>query len=53
MSNQDELLAIHNFNDLKSLANNAKITTLLKFLLRGYNQATFTIPFEYNINALL
>ena len=47
MSKQDELLAINNFNDLKSLANNAKITSLLKFLLIRYNQATFTIPFEY------
>ena len=30
------LFAIHNFSDLKSLANNAKIRSSLKFLLKQY-----------------
>ena len=33
ISKQDVLLAIHNFRELKSLANNAKIRSLLKFQL--------------------
>ena len=33
MSEWDVLLAIHNFSELKSLADNAKIRSLLKFLL--------------------
>ena len=33
---QDILLALHNFCKLKSLANNAKIRSLLKFLLIQY-----------------
>ena len=36
MSKGDVLLAIHNFSELKSLANNAKIRSLLKFLLIQY-----------------
>ena len=33
MSKQDVLLAIHNCSEMKSLANNAKIRSSLKFLL--------------------
>ena len=37
MSKQDALLAIHNFSELKSLANNGKIRSSLKFLLIRYH----------------
>ena len=33
MSKRDVLLMIHNFSELKSLANNAKIRSSLKFVL--------------------
>ena len=36
MSKRDVLLPIHNFSDLKSLANNAKIRSSLKILLIWY-----------------
>ena len=36
MSKRDVLLVIHNFSELKSLANNAKIRPSLKFLLIQY-----------------
>ena len=36
MSKWDVLLAIHNFSELKSLANNAKIRSSLKYLLIRY-----------------
>ena len=36
MFKRDVLLAIHNFRELKSLANNAKIRSSLKFLLIRY-----------------
>ena len=36
MSMQDVLLAIYNFSELKSLANNTKIRSSLKFLLVWY-----------------
>ena len=36
MSKRDILLAIHNFSELNNLANNAKIRSSLKFLLKRY-----------------
>ena len=36
MSNRNVLLAIHNFSEVKSLANNAKIRSSLKLLLIRY-----------------
>ena len=36
MSKRDVMLATHNLSELKSLANNAKIKSLLKFLLIRY-----------------
>ena len=42
MSKQNVLLAIHNFSEMESLANNAKIRSSLKFLLiRCISEKTF------------
>ena len=51
MSRRDVLLAIHNFSELKSLANNAKIKSLLKFLLIRYLLAITCIPQKDKFNS--
>ena len=43
MFKQDVLLAIFNFSQLKSLSNNAKIRSLLKFLLIRYQYIIRTL----------
>ena len=53
MSKQGVFLPIHNFSGLKSLANNAKIRTSLKFLLIQYKDwivfyAILAISLPYN-----
>ena len=51
MSRRDVLLAIHNFSELKSLANNAKMKSLLKFLLIWYLLARTCIPQKDKFNS--
>ena len=49
ISNDGVLLAILNFSELKSFANNAKIGSLLKFLLISYTNTSQRIFNKTNV----
>ena len=46
------LLAIHNFSEMKSFANNTKIRSSLKFPLIRYNETVHMVPLLQSVSGI-